>query len=95
MKDVSYYMKLNYPVEIKSMPDGMYCAEFKDVPGLCAYGASMVEALEEIEMVKATAFELMMKQGKDIPLPKVHLEIPVDAFEQLPNREQMEQFMVA
>jgi predicted RNase H-like HicB family nuclease len=94
MKDISYYMKLNYPVEIKSMPDGMYCAEIKVIPGLCAYGASMVEALEELKVVKTTAFELMLKQGKDIPLPKVHLEIPVDIFEQLSDKDQIEQFVV-
>jgi len=55
----------------------------------------MVEALEEIEQVKTTAFELMLKQGKDIPLPTVHLAIPVDMFEQLPNRKQIEQFVIA
>ena len=94
MKDISDYIKLNYPIEIKSMPDGMYCAEIKEIPGLCAYGTSMVAALEEIEAVKATAFELMLKQGKEIPLPKIHLEIPIDTFEQLPNREQIEPFVV-
>jgi predicted RNase H-like HicB family nuclease len=95
MKTLADYLKLHYPVEIQPMPDGMFCAEMKDIPGLCAYGASMVEALEEIEQVKTTAFELMLKQGKDIPLPTVHLAIPVDMFEQLPNREQIEQFVVA
>lgn len=94
MKDISYYIKLNYPVELKSMPDGVYCAEIKEIPGLCAYGASMAEALEELEIVKATAFELMLKQEKDIPLPKIHLEIPVDRFDQLPNKELIEQFVV-
>jgi predicted RNase H-like HicB family nuclease len=95
MKELAYYLQLHYPVEIQPMPDGMFCAEIKEIPGLCAYGKSMVEALEEIEAVKTTAFELMLKQGKDIPLPTVHLEIPVDAFEQLPNREQIEQFVVS
>lgn len=89
------YLQLHYPVEIQPLPDGMFCAEIKEVPGLCAYGASMLEALEEIEYVKTTAFELMLKQGKDIPLPTVHLKIPVDLFEQLPNREHIQQFMVS
>ncbi len=94
MKNISFYIQQHYPVELKFMPDGMFSAEMKDIPGLCAYGASMVEALEEIEMVKATAFELMLEQGKEIPLPKVHLEMPIDAFEQLSNKEQIEQFVV-
>ena len=69
------YLQLHYPVEIQLLPDGMFCAEIKEIPGLCAYGASMSEALEEIEQVKATAFELMLAQGKDIPLPTMHLKL--------------------
>lgn len=81
-------MQLHYPVEIQPLPEGIFCAEIKEIPGLCAYGATMIEALEEIEYVKAAAFELMLKQGKDIPLPTVRLEIPVDLFEQLSNHKQ-------
>ncbi len=95
MKELAYYLQLQYPVEIQPLPDGMFCAEIKEIPGLCAYGASMVEALAEIENVKATAFELMLAQGKNIPLPTVHLAIPVDLFAQLPNRPQIEQFIVS
>jgi predicted RNase H-like HicB family nuclease len=90
MKTLAEYLQLQYPVEIQPMPDGMLCTEIKEIPGLCAYGVSMVEALQEIKAVKATAFELMLKQGKEIPLPTIHLKIPVDAFEQLPNREQID-----
>lgn len=95
MKTLTEYMQLHYPVEIQPLPDGMFCAEIKDIPGLCAYGATMVDALEELEHVKATAFELMLAQGKDIPLPTVHLAIPLDLFQQLANREQIAQFVVA
>jgi predicted RNase H-like HicB family nuclease len=94
MKDISYYLKLNYPVVINLLPDHQYCAEIKQITGLCAYGATMSEALEELEGVKTAAFTLMLEQGKTIPVPTVHLEIPMDAFEQLPQREQIEQFMV-
>ncbi len=95
MKDISYYLQLNYPVDIHAMPDGMFCAEIKIVPGLCAYGTTMIEALEELNIVKTTAFELMLQQGKEIPLPTVLLEIPVDEFQQLSNRAHIEQFVVA
>ena len=94
MKDITYYMKLSYPVEIQAMPDRMYCAEIKTIPGLCAYGTSMITAIEELEVVKYTAFELMLQQDKEIPLPTVHLEIPVDTFEQLPNKEAIEPFVM-
>jgi len=94
MKDISYYLKLNYPVVINLLPDQQFCAEMKRIPGLCAYGATMSAALAELEGVKTAAFALMLKQGKTIPLPTVHLEIPIDTFELLPQREQMEQFVV-
>ncbi|QTA87971.1 type II toxin-antitoxin system HicB family antitoxin [Desulfonema magnum] len=93
-KDLSYYMNLRYPVRIRTMTDGMYCAEIREIPGLCAYGISAVEALEELETVRQTAFELMLRQGKEIPLPRVRLEIPIDAFEQLPNKEDIAKFLV-
>jgi len=35
MKTLADYLKLHYPVEIQPMPDGMFCAEMKDIPG-CA-----------------------------------------------------------
>ena len=94
MKDVSYYLELNYPVVINLLPDHQFCAEIKLIPGLCAYGATMPAALEELERVKVAAFTLMLKQGKTIPLPTVHLEIPIDTFKELPQREQIEQFIV-
>jgi hypothetical protein len=54
----------------------------------------MIEAIEELDVVKYTAFELMLQQGKEIPLPTVRLEIPVDTFEQLPNKEAIEPFVM-
>jgi predicted RNase H-like HicB family nuclease len=95
MRDASYYQQINYPVEIQPMPDGIFRAEIRTIPGLCAYGNTMVEALEELDIVKTTAFELMLEQGKEIPLPTVHLEIPLDEFEQLANRTPIGQFVVS
>ena len=94
MKALSYYIKMKYPLEIKVMPDGHYCAQIPTIPGLCAYGKTIPQALEELEMVKQTAFELMLSQNKEIPLPKIRLEIPLDAFQKLPNRKDMEQFVI-
>ena len=93
-KELSYYMSLRYPVEIRIMPDGMHRAEIRTVPGLCAYGTSAAEAIEELEDVREAAFEMMLRQGKEIPLPRVFLEIPIDAFERLPNKEEIAEFVV-
>jgi predicted RNase H-like HicB family nuclease len=94
MKNLLDYERFDYPIEINSMPDGIYCAEIKAIPGLCAYGSSIIEAIDELKIVKHSAFELMLRQGKEIPVPTVHLEIPIDDFEQLPNKEQIDKFVV-
>ena len=94
MKNINYYLKLNYNVEIKYLPDGIYCAEIKEIPGLAAYGNSMKKALDELEKVKSVAFEMMLEQNKDIPLPVVKLEIPVRSFEKLRNKKQLQNFVV-
>ena len=80
-KELSYYMNLKYLLEVKTMPDGMYCAEIKAVPGLCAYGESVREAVEQLEIVKKTAFELMLAQGKKIPMPTIRPKTPIDMYE--------------
>ncbi len=72
----------------------VYCAEVKGIPGLCAYGETVPEAVEQLEIVKKSAFELMLKQGKNIPLPTIHLEIPVDIYEQMTNKVEIAQFVV-
>ena len=94
MKNVVSYMKLNYNTEIKCMPDGMFCAEIKEIPGLCAYADSMKDALDELEFVKKDAFELMLSQYKNIPLPLIRLEIPINSYEKLSNKEQLMEFIV-
>ena len=92
--NLSDYLKLKYPVEIKCMPDGMFCAEIKDIPGLCAYSSTMRDSLEELEIVKQTAFELMISQKKQIPMPVIKLEIPINSFEKLSNKDILQEFIV-
>ena len=94
MKPISYYMMQNYSVEIKFMPDNMFCAEIKEIPGLCAYGSNPVEAIEELELVKEAAFKLMKQQNKEIPLPTMRFEIPISKFESLPYKDELQTYLV-
>ncbi|MCL5990696.1 MAG: type II toxin-antitoxin system HicB family antitoxin [Bacteroidetes bacterium] len=94
MKNINYYLKLNFNVDIKFMADGIFCAEIKEVPGLSAYGKTMKEALDELEKVKKVSFEMMISQNKEIPLPIIKLEIPVQKFEQLKNKRQLQSYVV-
>ncbi len=85
-------MEQKYKVVIKAMPDGYFSAEIPDIPGLCAYGATEIEALVELEKVKFTAFELMLEQKKHIPLPVRQFAIPLEELQKLPYRDELERF---
>lgn len=83
LNSIKFYTNQRYNVEIKALPDNIYSAEIPDIPGLCAYGSTEIEALMELEKAKTTAFELMIEQNKPIPLPVRRFEIPLDDFGKL------------
>lgn len=93
MKKLKEYLKYDYPIRIIRYPDGMYCAEIEMIEGLCAYGSTPQEALSQLEEVKETAFELLLSQGKEPPVPTVQLEIPVNVFRRIHNRSMLNRFV--
>ncbi len=92
-KKLKEYLKYDYPVRIVREPDGLYCAEITEISGLCAYGKSSAEALEQLDEVKEAAFELMLSQGEAPPEPKVKLEIPGNVFRKIPGRKILKQYV--
>ena len=76
MKKLKEYLKYNYSIRIVQYSDGVYCAEIESIEGLCAYGKTPQEALLQLQDVKEAAFELMIKHGKEPPIPNVQLQIP-------------------
>ena len=94
MRNLQFYMNLHYDEEIRSYSDNTYGAEIKEIPGLCAYSETQKGALEELEIVKETAFELMLEQNKDIPLPSMTFEIPILEFEKLPFKDELEKYAI-
>jgi len=94
MFDVNYYLKLKYNINIKSLSHDLFVAEINDIPGLCGYGSSEIEALQELEIVKETAFQLMLEQGKSIPIPSLKIEIPIDDFNRLPYKDELTKYVL-
>jgi predicted RNase H-like HicB family nuclease len=92
-KKLKQLLKYNYPVRIFRYPDGMYCAELENFEGLCAYGKTAQEALQQLDGVKEAAFELLVSQGKEPPVPKVRLEIPVSEFRRNPQLKKLKAYM--
>lgn len=95
MKMLKFYMEQKYNIEIKALPDDGYSAEISEIPGLCAYGSTEIEALIELENVKHAAFELMLEQKKQIPLPIRRFAIPVEELKSMPYREELEKYALA
>jgi len=95
MKSVENYMKLKYKVELICLDDDTFSAEIPDIPGLCAYGATEIEAIKELEHVKRAAFGVMIQQNKHIPMPTRKFEIPIDELNKMPYRAELEKFVIA
>ncbi|MBU1298992.1 MAG: type II toxin-antitoxin system HicB family antitoxin [Bacteroidetes bacterium] len=95
MKKLIELLKYDYPIRITRYPDGMYCAEIEMIDGLCAYGKTSGEALSNLNEVKEAAFELMLSQGKEPPVPVVKLEIPLNVFKKIQNKSKLRQFVKA
>jgi predicted RNase H-like HicB family nuclease len=75
-KGIDYYASLNYEITLRKMTRGeagagelRYLAQIPLIEGLIAEGTTPQEALANLEAVKRLAFELMLKQGKEIPEP--------------------------
>jgi predicted RNase H-like HicB family nuclease len=78
-KDFSYYSSLDYPVTIKKLYDGNYCAEIRLLNGCKGYGKTADDALEELDGVKETIIEMMLEEGKEIPEPQAEISIKLPA----------------
>lgn len=71
-KDLSYYLKLNYPILItKDEENGklFYEAEIPDLPGCGAYGKTKNEALKRLEEAKELWITARLKRNLPIPEP--------------------------
>lgn len=92
-KNTKHYLSLDYHVQIKRLPDGMFCAEIPLIKGCKAYGETQTEALSELEGVREALIELMLEQGKTIPEPTVQLEVPLGTFRRLRNKHKLAPFI--
>jgi predicted RNase H-like HicB family nuclease len=61
---------LNYPVRIEyDEEDGLFIADFLDLPGCSATGSTVTEAYERAQEAKAEWLRLTAEQGLPIPKP--------------------------
>lgn len=71
-KDISYYLKLNYPIIITRDEENgkpFYEAEIPDLPGCSAHGKTKNEALKRLEEAKELWITARLKRNLPIPEP--------------------------
>ena len=69
-KDIEYYMKLPYTIEIIPYKDGGYFARIKELEGCMTEGDTLEEVLELLEDAKRAWLETALEDGIEIPLPE-------------------------
>lgn len=75
MMKLNDYMKLNYKMEIVEDPDeGGYVIALPELPGCLSTGETIEEAIENIKDAKKVWLDLMIEDGREIPLPESSLD---------------------
>jgi antitoxin HicB len=79
-KKLKDYMKLPYTVMLKRDEEGDFVARIKEFEGCVADGQDEMEALGNLEQVKALWIETALKANQSIPLPDDDDELPSGKF---------------
>lgn len=70
MKNVEYYMKLPYKIELyPDIEEGGYAVACPELPGCLSCGESIEDAIESIEDAKRAWIEASLEDGDEIPEP--------------------------
>lgn len=74
-RDLNYYRSINYRIELFFEPEEKYWyAEFSELPGCLAHGATKEEALANAANAKEAWLEATFESGRDIPEPRPEIE---------------------
>ena len=69
MKDINFYMNLDYPYVIAPETDGGFQAEIPLLPGCIAHGETEAEALQYLNVAKCEWITGMLERHIPIPQP--------------------------
>lgn len=74
-RDLNYYKSLNYRIELFFEPEEKcWYAEFPELSGCLAHGATKEEALVNATKAKDAWLEVSFESGRDIPEPRPEIE---------------------
>ncbi len=69
-KDVGYYMRLPYTIEVVPYADGGFFARVKELEGCMTEADTLEDVYEMIEDAKRSWLEAAIEDGSEIPLPE-------------------------
>jgi antitoxin HicB len=68
-RNLEYYLKLPYRIEIIPSPEGGYAAKVVELPGCISQGQTLEEVAVNIEDAKICWLEVALEEGMQIPEP--------------------------
>jgi antitoxin HicB len=68
-KDLSYYLSLRYPVEVRENPEGGYFVTHPDLDGCMAEGSALDEAMANLADARELWIEARLAGGYGVPEP--------------------------
>ncbi len=98
---LDYYMRLKYPVQVSEEDDGdgtYYFVRVPDLPGCMSHGATLEEAMRNVEEAKRVWMEARIEAGLPIPEPvaearysgRLLIRAPKSLHQRLAERAQRE-----
>ena len=84
-KNLSFYLKLKYPVLLEEQDGGWFFAKIPDLPGCMSDGKTSDEAMKNIAEAKVLWLEGALESNFEIPLPKDSEEFSGKVLVRLPR----------
>ena len=85
MKNIDYYMSINYPIKLIQESDGTYFVSYPDLPGCFSCGDNIEEAIKMGEDARKEWTVAALENGIFIPEPKDAVDCPDNYKVHLPK----------
>ena len=70
MKNLAYYLKLNYPVSVVQDDEGDFIVSLKDLHGCMSDGPTLQKAFKNLDIAKRLWIKSRLAANLDVPEPK-------------------------
>ena len=84
-KDLSFYLKLRYPIQLEEQEGGWFFVKIPELPGCMSDGKTPEEAMKNIAEAKVLWLEGALESNFEIPLPKDAEEFSGKVLVRLPR----------